>query len=63
MDRVLAPFTHRVSDSGLRLYPQSRRRVLPMGPAFEDETYWAGSSTSTSLRHDFLYPTPKATNT
>jgi len=31
-----------VSDSGLRLYPQSRRRVLPMGPAFEDETYWAG---------------------
>ena len=28
-----------------------------MGPAFEDETYWAGSSTSTSLRHEFLYPT------
>src|SRR3989442_15724660 len=46
-----------VSDAGLRPHLRPGRRAIRKRRLSKGGTFWAGSSTSTKLRHVFLYPT------
>src|SRR2546429_8691743 len=47
-----------VSDAGLRPHLRPGRRAIRRRRLTKGGTFWAGSSTSTKLRHEFPYSTP-----